>query len=155
MFRLSEEAKQKLEVAETLITFFGLSEKDKKVVMPVLYEENKYDFPDGDLVTSNVLEILMNGYIACLNSLLIDLMVIPDESDNESIQDLVNLIEKLLKITHKILDKHFDISNISSFGCSDWDNLCQFSLMLQQSLKICLDVNTKMMKRCVEYWLHA
>jgi hypothetical protein len=155
VFRFSEEAKQKLEVTETLITFFGLSEKDQKAVMPVLHEENKYDFSDGDLVTSNVLEILMNGYIACLNSILIDLMIIPDESDNKSVQDLVDLIEQLLQITHKILDKHFDISDASSFGGSDWDNLRQLSLILQQSLKIWLEINTKTMRRCVEYWLHA
>jgi hypothetical protein len=153
--RFSEEAKQKVEVTETLITFFGLSQKEQKVVIPVLHEQSKYDFPDGDLVTSNILEILINGYIACLNSILIDLMIIPDDLDNKSVQDLVDLIEQLLQITHKILDQHFDISNASSFGGSDWDNLRQFSLILQQSLKICLEVNTKTMRRCVEYWLHA
>jgi hypothetical protein len=154
VLKLSEEAKQKLEVTESLITFFGLPEKDQKAAMPVLDKEKKYDFPEGDLVTSNTLEVLMNGYMACLNSILIDLIVIQDESDNESIKDLANLIEQLLQITHRILERHFDHSNASSFGSSDWDSLRQFSFIVQQRLKIQLEVNTKIMKRSVEYWLH-
>lgn len=154
MLKLSEVAKQKLEVTESLITFFGLPEKDQKAVIPVLDEEKKYDFPEGDLVTSNTLEVLMNGYMACLNSILIDLMVIQDKSNNESIKDLANLIEQLLQITRRILERHFDNSNANSFGASDLDSLRQFSLILQQRLKIQLEVNIKIMKRSVEYWLH-
>lgn len=50
-------------------SFLGPSGKEQIAVLPIL-EERKYDFPDGDLITSNPLEILVSGYKACLNSRL-------------------------------------------------------------------------------------
>lgn len=61
MLRLSEELNQQLEIAAPLIVFFGLSEQKQIAVLPVL-EERRYDFPEGDWLTSNALEILVMGY---------------------------------------------------------------------------------------------
>lgn len=155
MLQLSEEVNQQLEVAAPLIVFFGLSAKEQIAVLPVL-EERKYGFPEGDLITSNALEVLMSGYAACLNSVLIRLMIMQDESVNRSIEDLVDLVEKLLEITHRIEAEHFEvIGNAKSFGTTEWKSLRQLSSAVQRKLEIQLVVNTRIVKNCVEYWLHS
>lgn len=155
MLRLSKEVNQQLEVAAPLIVFFGQPEKEQIAVLPVL-EEEKYDFPDGDLITSNAFEVLVSGYKACLNSILIWLMIMQDEPDNKGIEDLVNLVEKLLEITHKIAEEHFEIiDNANSLETVDWKSLRQLSSAIQRKLEIQLVVDTKIMKNCVEYWLHS
>lgn len=147
---------QQFKLAAPLITFFGLPEKEQLVVLPVLNEERKYDFIKGDLITSNALEILMCGYEACLNTIAISLMIMLDESGNENIKNLATIVEQLLETTRKILEGNFEaISNASSLGDIEWDNLRQFSSTIQRELKIELEVNTKIMKICVEYWLHS
>ncbi|MBD2018651.1 hypothetical protein H6F43_00435 [Leptolyngbya sp. FACHB-36] len=152
---MSDEVNQQLEVTAPLIAFFGTPEKEQIAILPVL-EERKYDFPEGDLITSNALEILVNGYKACLNSILIRLMTIQDESVSKSIKDLVDLVERLLETTRKILEEHFEvIGNANSLGASEWESLRQLSLTAQRKLEIQLVVNTKTMKDCVEYWLHS
>jgi hypothetical protein len=154
VLQLSEEVKQQLEVIAPLITFFGLSEEAQIAVLPVL-EERKYDFPEGDLITSNSLEILVSGYKARLNSILIRLMMMQDESVNKDIEDLVDLVEKLLDTTHKI-EEHFEvIDNTNSLRSAEWRRLRQFSAAVQQKLGIQLMVNSKMIKNCMEYWLHS
>lgn len=154
MLQLSEEVNQQLEVTAPLVVFFGLPEKEQIAVLPML-EERKYDFPEGDLITSNALEVLVNGYKACLNSILIRLTIVQDELGNKSIEDLVGLVEKLLKITHKIVEEHFEaIDNAKSFGTVEWRSLRQLSSAVQRKLEIQLVVNTKVVKNCVEYWLH-
>jgi hypothetical protein len=154
MLQLGEEMNQQLETTAPLIAFFCLPEKEQIAVLPML-EERKYDFPEGDLITSNALEILVSGYKACLNSILLQLMIMQDESDNENIEDLADLVEGLLKTTHRILEEHFEvIGNASNLGASEWRNLRQLSSALQRKLEVQLVVNTKIMKNCVEYWLH-
>lgn len=155
MLELSEAVSQQLEIAAPLVSFFGLPEKKLMSFLPMLEEERKYDFPDGDLVTSNALEVLVSGYKACLNSVLIRFMVILDESNNENIEHLASLVEQLLETTHRILEKQFeDIDNTKSLRASEWDSLRQLSLSLQQELNIHSEINTRIMKMCVEYWLH-
>lgn len=149
MFRLDEEANQQFKLAAPLITFFGLPEKDQLAVLPVLNEKRKYDFREGDLITSNALEILMCGYEVYLNAIVIRLLIMLDESGNENIENLAAIVEQLLETTRKILD-----GNASSLATLEWDRLRQFSLVIQRELKIELEVNTKIMKSCVEYWLH-
>ena len=53
-----------------IIVFFGLPEKQQIEILPVLGKVKKYDFPDGDLITDNALEILVNDYNTSLNSIL-------------------------------------------------------------------------------------
>lgn len=155
MFRLDEEANEQFKLAAPLITFFGLPEKEQLAVLPVLNEKRKYDFIEGDLITSNALKILMCGYEACLNAIAISLMIMLDESGNENIENLASIVEQLLETTRKILEGNFEaMDNASSLGTLEWDNLRQFSSAIQRELKIELEVNTKIMKSCVEYWLH-
>jgi hypothetical protein len=155
VFRLGQEANQQFELAAPIIIFFGLTEKEQLAVIPVLNEKKKYDFPQGDLITSNALEILISGYQVYLNVILLNLITMLDESDNENIKNLVGLVEQLLETTRKILEGNFEpIGNASSLGAFEWDNLRQFSSAVQRELKIQLEVNTKIMKSCVEYWLH-
>lgn len=149
------EVNQQLEVADPLIIFFALPKKNQIVVLPILEEERKYDFPDGDLVTSNALEVLISGYKACLNSILIHLMVRLNESGDENLEDLAGLVEQLLEATRRILEEQFaTIGNATSLDASEWNSLRQLSLSFQQEVNIQLDLNTKMMKNCIEYWLH-
>lgn len=154
MLQWSEEVNQQLEVIAPLIVFFGLPEEEQIAILPVL-EERKYDFPEGDSITSDALEVLVSGYKACLNSISIRLMIMQDESGNKSIEDLVDLVEKLLEITHKIEEEHFKvIDNVNSVGTVEWKSLRQLSSAVQRKLEIQLVVNTRIVKNCVEYWLH-
>ncbi len=154
MFRFSEEIDQQLEMTAPLIVFFGLPEKEQIEVLPVL-EESKYDFPEEDLITSSALEVLVNAYKAYLNSISIRLMIMQDESGNKSVEDLVDLVERLLEITHKIVEEHCGvIGNVDSLGAAEWKSLRQLSSAVQRKLDIQLVVNTKIIENCVEYWLH-
>jgi hypothetical protein len=67
VLQLSKEVNQKLEVTAPLIAFFGMPIKEQIAVLPVL-EERLYDFPDGDWITSNALEVLVHAYNARLRS---------------------------------------------------------------------------------------
>lgn len=154
MLQVSEEVNQQLKVAAPLIVLFGLPEKEQIAVLPVL-EKRKYDFPEGDLITSNALEVLMSGYKACLDSLLTRLMIVQDEPVNRNIEDLVDLVERLLEITHKIESQHFEvIDDTNSFGTAEWKSLRQLSSAVQQKLGIQLVINTKIVENCVKCWLH-
>ena len=152
--QLSEEVNQTLEVTAPLIVFFGLPAKEQIAALPAL-EERKYDFPDGDLITSSALEVLASGYNARLNSILIRLMIMQDESGNRSIEDLVDLVERLLAITHEITEKPFEvINNADSLETAEWESLRQLSSAVQRKLDIQLVGSTETVKNCVEYWLH-
>jgi hypothetical protein len=154
VLQLSEEVNQQLEVTAPLIVFFGLPEKEQIALLPMLGEK-KYDFPEGDLITSDAFEILMSGYKAGLNSILIRLMIMQDELGNRSIEDLIDLVERLLEIIHNIVEEHFEeIDNANSSETAEWKNLRQLSSAVQQKLAIQLVVNAKIMENCVEYWLH-
>jgi hypothetical protein len=154
VLQLNDEVNQQLEVTAPLIAFFSMPEQEQMAILPNL-EERKYDFPEGDLISSNALEILMSGYKACLNSILLQLTIMQDGSGNESIEDLADLVEELLETTHRILEEHFEvIGNASSLGASEWQSLRQLSSAVQRKLEIQPVVNTKIMKNCVDYWLH-
>ncbi len=154
MLQLSEDINQQLEVIAPLIVFFWLPEKEQIAVLPVL-EERKYDFPEGDLITSNALEVLVSAYKVCLNSISIQLMIMQDESENKSIENLADLVEKLLEIAHGIAEENFEVIDIkNSIGSIEWKNLRQLSFTVQRKLEIQLVVNTKIVEICVEYWLH-
>ncbi|MEM7712539.1 MAG: hypothetical protein AAF349_03005, partial [Cyanobacteria bacterium P01_A01_bin.68] len=71
-----------------IIVFFGLPEKQQIEILPVLGEEKKYDFPGGDLITDNALEILVNDYNASLNSILIRLDEPIDDGINNKATEL-------------------------------------------------------------------
>jgi hypothetical protein len=156
MLRLSEEVDNILELSTPLIIFFGLPPKKQIAVLPILENKEKYDFPDGDLITSNVIQVLICCYKACLNSILISLIVIIDKSDNENSQNLVNIVEQLLETTLKISAQQFEtINNTMSLKTSEWNRLRQLSLSFQDKLDIYLDINTNIMRNCIEYWLHS
>lgn len=149
MLQLSkEDINQTLEDTAPLIVFFGLSEKEQVSALPIL-EERKYNFPDGDLITNNALEILVSAYEAQSNSIVILLRILQDDSDNEIVGDLFELFEKLLDTTHEIVNK--DIEEVNE---SEWGSLRQLSLIIQKKLKIQLAINVEIVRNYVEYWLH-
>ena len=155
MFQLSEEANQKLKSLVPMIAFFGMPEKEQAMIIPVL-EKRKYDFPEGDLVTSNTLEVLINGYKADLNSMSIQLVIIQDGSGNEDIKYLANLIGQLLELINRILEEDFeiidDVNNPEDF---EWVTLRQLSLAIQRKLGIGMVVNTKVINNYMERWTHS
>jgi hypothetical protein len=157
VLQLSEEVNQKLEVIAPLIVFFGMPEKEQMAVLPVL-EERKYDFLDGDWITSNALNVLVFAYDILLNSIPIWLTEIQhrqDELGNKSIRDLVDLVDELRSIIYIITEEYLDvISNADIFRSVEWKSLRQFSSAVQRILGIQLVINTEIMKNCVEYWLH-
>ncbi|MDX2215988.1 MAG: hypothetical protein SFY66_22170 [Oculatellaceae cyanobacterium bins.114] len=162
VLQLSEEINQKLEVTAPLIVFFGMLTKEQIAVLPVL-EERLYDFPEGDWITSNALEVLVHAYNARLNSISIrftTLQHMQDELGNKSIKDLVDenlvdLIEQLVSITHKITEGPFEIiDNADIVRTIEWKSLRQLSSAVQRKLEIQLTVNTEIVKNCVEQWLH-
>jgi hypothetical protein len=157
VLQLSEEVNQKLEVIAPLIVFFGMPEKEQMAVLPVL-EERKYDFLDGDWITSNALDVLVFAYDILLNSIPIWLTEIQhrqDELGNKSIRDLVDLVDELRSIIYIIREEYLDvISNADIFRSVEWKSLRQFSSAVQRILEIQLVINTEIMKNCVEYWLH-
>lgn len=149
MLQLSkEDINQTLKDTAPLIVFFGLSEKERVSVLPIL-EERKYNFPDGDLITNNALEILVSAYEAQSNSIVILLRILQDDSDNEIVGDLFELFEKLLDTTHEIVNK-----DIEEAKKSEWESLRQLSLIIQKKLKIQLAINVEIVRNYVEYWLH-
>ena len=149
MLQLSkEDINQTLEDTAPLIVFFGLSEKEQVSALPIL-EERKYNFPAGDLITNNALEILVSAYEAQSNSIVILLRILQDGSDNEIVGDLFELFEKLLDTTHEIVNK--DIEEVNE---SEWGSLRQLSLIIQKKLKIQLAINVEIVRNYIEYWLH-
>ena len=155
MFQLNEVANNKLKALAPIIVFFGMSKNEQMIILPIL-EERKYDFPEGDLVTSNTLEILMNGCRADLNFILIRLMIIQDGSGNENIKDIANLIEQFLELIDRILEENFEIvDDINKLGDFEWVILRQLSLAIQRKLEIEMVVNTKTINNYVEYWTHS
>jgi hypothetical protein len=162
VLQLGEEVNQKLEVTAPLIAFFGMPVKEQITVLPVL-EERLYDFPDGDWITSNALEVLVHAYNARLNSISIRFTTIQhmqDELGNKSIknlvdEDLVDLVDQLVSITHKITEEPFEvIDNADIVRTIEWKSLHQLSSTVQRRLEIQLIVNTETVKNCVEHWLH-
>lgn len=148
-----ESLKQNIESISPLVTFFSLSNQEQTSLIPAL-EISKYDFPDGDLLTNNPLEILINGYQAFLNSICIQLIILEDEEEFKN-NELVSLVEKLLKITSQIANKDFNvIGNPTLIESSEWEILTQFSSALKQKLEVQTIITPKIVQNSIEYWLH-
>lgn len=158
MLRLNELLTQKLEIAETLVVFFGLPEQEQIVLLPVL-EERKYNFPDGDLATVNALEVLVKGYHACLNAILNQLLIVQYDQPIED-DPAVDLVEQLWHITHKIAEEYFEGvdfeegDHVNSFEGIEWESLRQLSSTIERKLGIQVIVNSTILDNCIEYWLH-
>lgn len=153
MLRLNELLTQKLEIAETLVVFFWLPEQEQIVLLPVL-EERKYNFPDGDLETVNALEVLVNGYHACLNAILKQLLIV---QYNQPIEDdpVVDLVEQLWHITHPIVEEYFEeVDNVNCSEGAKWESLRQLSSTIERKLGIQVIVNSTILENCIDYWLH-
>jgi len=156
MVRLSKEVEQNLKRAMPLIVFFGLPHESQMLLLPTLQVERKYDFPDGDLITSNALEVLTNGYKACLNSLAIRLMVILEESGGADLEPLANLVDQLLATNCQISEEPFTAATYQDFSnAPEWENLRQLSLSLQRMLNIYLEIDQSTMEQAIDFWLHA
>ncbi|MEA5595597.1 hypothetical protein [Rivularia sp. UHCC 0363] len=151
MLILSEEVNDILASKATLIKFFALPEEQQIQIIPVLDEERKYDFPDGDLITDNALEILVNEYKASLNSILIWL----DEPHNDNIQGLFKVFEQIFEIIN-FIENHYneDTDNSTIFKLPEWSKLRELSSVVQKTLNIQQAPNTNILKSYIEYRLH-
>ena len=139
----------------TVIAFFRLPEERQIEVLPVLDKEEKYDFPDGDLITDNALEVLVNDYNAFFNSILLRLDEPIDEGINDKYKEFYQVFDNLFGLTAFIDDKfHEDICNGNIFKLSEWNQLRKLSLVIQDKFNIHSEVNYNILKNRVDYWLH-
>lgn len=120
-----------------VITFFGLPEKQQVKILPLLNKKQKYDFPDGDLITDNALEILINDYHASLNSILIRLDEPIDGKINDEATELYQVFDSLFSLTG-FIDEKFgeDISNEIIFKLPGWSQIRELSLVIQKKINI-------------------
>jgi hypothetical protein len=156
MIELSEELKGQINNCAPLIVFFGWLAKEQVETLPVLEKEMKYDFPEGDLVTNNALEVLTNSYGAYHNSIHIRFISLLDESANKDIQDLESLFDLLLSTSYEIAETSFDgnIENIDILQSPEWEKLRQLSREVQHKLNIQSTVNSETLKGLVNARLH-
>ena len=149
MLIFSKQVNDILASKAVIITFFALPEEQIELI-PVL-EEKKYDFPDGDLITNDALEILINDYNASLNSIMLRL----DEPDNDTMKTLFQVFEELFSVTNFLMNFYDDdIDNSTILKLPEWSKLRELSLVLQNTLNIHSEVNTDIIINCIEYWLH-
>lgn len=154
MLKLSEEFNERLELVIPFFTFFSLPEKEQIDLLPTL-KETIYDFPDGDWITNNPLEVLIFGYQAHLNSLLIRLMILQDESKDKMIDDLVDLVEETLDMTIEISEKYFKIkSNDILVKTAEYKNICKLSSICRKKLNIEMFITKNIVQDCINYWPH-
>jgi hypothetical protein len=153
---LSKKLEQQIEDCSPLIVFFGWPAKEQLENLPILEKETKYDFPEGDLVTRNSLEVLICSYAAYHNSIHIKFIIMLDESSDKNIQDLESLFDLLLETTYKIWETSFDdnIENINILQSSEWEKLRQLSRAVQQKLNIQSTVNSEILEGFVNARLH-
>ncbi|MBV6626603.1 MAG: hypothetical protein KI793_27310 [Rivularia sp. (in: Bacteria)] len=152
---LSKEVKDVIDSKAVIIIFFGLPEKQQIEILPVLEKEQKYDFPDGDLITDSALEILVNDYNASLNSILLHLDEPIDDKINDKAKELFRAFDNLFSLTSFIQEKfEEDISNEIIFKLPEWNQIRELSLVIQKILQIQSEVNKNFLKSRVAYWLH-
>ncbi len=153
---LSQEVKDHLDLVAPAMVFFALPASQQIDVLPTLAKEQKYDFSQGDLFTSNPLEVLLTAYTNCLNNLLNWLVVMADEPRSQEAEILNSLIEDLLNTAHTIVDDCFEeIGNVDSLESPEWSKLRRLSQAVQQQLQIRLELNTAAINSFISYWLHA
>ncbi len=154
---LSEEVNRKINAAAPLIVFFGLPAKQQIKILPILEKETLYDFPEGDLLTNDALDVLTDGYQSYLNSILLWLTVMPDNSNNEYIDHFADLAGELLDETSKTFEWLYyeSLEKEESLNSPRWDKIRQLSQTLQQELCIELEVNTAILTNCIDSWLHS
>jgi|GEM_PF-2783498 len=153
----SKEVKEYVNLATPAISFFALPANKQIEMLPTLKKKQKYDFPDGDWITDNALEVLIFSYKACLNRLFIRLMVMLDEDESEhlGVENSEGLVEELLDTTFTIIeDRLKEIGNANSLNSHEWRELRQLSQMLQQQLQIELEVDSAVISNFMDDWLH-
>lgn len=158
MLQFNEEFNQQLEVASPLIVFFGLSAQEQLAILPVL-EVQKYDFPDGDLITHHALEVLINTYSACSQAIAMRLIVMQDETDRPDLDEALHLIESLLELIFPILQQPFDrmgdrLDEINRVECADWVSLRQCSAAVREHFRIEQPVDAARIALCIRDRLH-
>lgn len=151
----TQEVQEQFDRLVPVIAFFSLPVNQQIKVLPVLEKEQKYDFPDGDVVTSNALEVLIAAYHTGLNSFYIRLIIMLDECRNQELENLESLTETLLTTAYTIEEHFEEIGNIESLEADMWNELQRLSQMLQQQLEIELEVDTTVLTNFIHAWIHA
>ncbi|MDX2273140.1 MAG: hypothetical protein NW237_14485 [Cyanobacteriota bacterium] len=163
MLGLTEDSHPPWPMAEMLMIFFGLSAPAQQAMLPKLAIAQKFDFPEGDLLSANALEILLNSYKACLNTIAIHFLIQMDELEKQGQQDAL-----LLELTDIVDQTLYEISqregsfaleedahqSTSSLDHPAWDPLRKWSLTLKNHLHLEREITPPMVKSCLTYWLH-
>jgi hypothetical protein len=156
MIELSKELKYQIDNFAPLIVFFGWPAKQQLENLPILEKEAKYDFPDGDVVTNNALEVLLVSYVAYHNSIHIKFIILLDESTNKDIQDLESLFDLLLSTSYEIAETSFDnnIENTSILQSSEWEKMRMLSREVQRKLNIQSTVDLEILEGFINARIH-
>jgi hypothetical protein len=156
MIEISEELKRQTDDFAPLIIFFGWPANQQLENLPILEKETKYDFPDGDVVTNNALEVLLASYVTYHNSIHIKFIILLDESTDKDIQDLESLFSLLLSTSFEIAETSFDdnIENINILQSPEWEKLRQLSREVQRKLNIQSTVNSKILEDFTDARIH-
>ena len=141
--------------AEPIVAFFAMPAALQVEIIPSV-EEKKYDFPDGDLISSNALEILLCIYLSMLNSISLKMLVIQEEVVIEQgVQGTYGLLTLLCELTNLIFDDYFEILLCSDrLESIEWDTLRHLSSLLQQKSGLHTTTSRRTLEEMIESWVH-
>ncbi|WP_414622039.1 hypothetical protein [Calothrix sp. CCY 0018] len=78
-----------------------------------------------------------------------------DEPDNDTSKTLFQVFEELFSVTNFLINYYDeDIDNSTIPKLPEWSKLRELSLVVQKTLNNHSEVNTDIIRSCIEYWLH-
>ena len=123
-------------------------------IMPSV-EERKYDFPDGDLISNNVLEILLCIYLSTLNSISLEILVVNEEVVDKSVQDIHGLLALLCELANLIFDDYSEILLYPDcLENMEWDTLRHLSALLQRKSGLHTTTSRRTLEEIIASWVH-
>ncbi|MEL6553647.1 MAG: hypothetical protein AAFQ63_09345 [Cyanobacteria bacterium J06621_11] len=168
-YQISTEGKAVLNIAVSskipLIAFFSLSKEEQLDILPILSEEKKYDFPDGDYLSSSALAILLNAYeSSCLNSISLNLMWMIDTNDankKEQYRQVDALISELHSLVNQACNAEFDWNDSSIEVQAHIHNLPQverireLSNAVMTAIGVEVQLTKSIMQACIDSYIHT
>ena len=140
--------------AEPIVAFFAMPAALQVEIIPSV-EKKKYDFPDGDLISSNALEILLCIYLSVLSSISLEMLVIQEEVIEQSVQGTYGLLALLCELTNLIFDDYFEILLCTDcLESIEWDTLRHLSSLLQQKSGLHTTTSRRTLEEMIESWVH-
>ena len=151
---MNNQLTQKLMDVAPIVAFFSMSAALQIDVMPTV-EEKKYDFPDGDLISNNTLEILLCIYLSMLNSISLEILVVNEEAIDQNIESIRGLITLLCKLAHLLFNDYDEVLlNADSLESIEWDTLRHLSSLFQQIVGLHTVTNRNALEEEIESWVH-